>query len=104
MQVVIINEYLRKLYEGIKVPGKPRYNAEVIDKFKKTIIKMQLAENLQGIRAQNGLNFEALSGELKGYYSVRVNYNYRLILKLDHNENIQLTDAVLVYDLTNHYQ
>jgi len=66
--------------------------------------KLQMAESLQDIKAQKGLNFEALKGKLKGYHSVRVDYQYRLILTLDKNENIGLTEILLVHDLTNQYQ
>ncbi|MHA4811018.1 type II toxin-antitoxin system RelE/ParE family toxin [Flavitalea flava] len=104
MEVQIANDYLRKLFEGKAVPGKPQFNSEVITKFKKTVLKMQMAESLQDIKAQKGLNFEALKGKLKGYYSVRIDYHYRLILTLDKNEHILLTEVILVHDLTNHYQ
>ncbi|MGV3767710.1 MAG: type II toxin-antitoxin system RelE/ParE family toxin [Chitinophagaceae bacterium] len=104
MQVQIADDYLRKLFEGKTVSGKPRFNKEVIVRFKKTILKMVLADNIHDIMAQKGLNFEALSGNLNGYYSVRINAQYRLLLTLDQNEKIHLTEVITVKELTNHYK
>lgn len=98
------NSYLEKLFQGRPVPGKPRYNSDVIVKFKKTILKLQYADSLKELRSQRGLNFEALKGDFKGYYSVRVDLSYRLILTIDKDYQLAVTDILLVHDLTNHYQ
>jgi proteic killer suppression protein len=98
------NAYLEKLFEGRPVSGKPRYDNEVVVKFKKTILKLQYANNFKEIKAQKGLNFEVLKGDLKGYFSVRADYSYRLILTVDKNEGIKISDILTVLDLTNHYQ
>lgn len=104
MEIQIVNEYLRRLYEGKSIQGKPRFNNEVVTKFKKTVLKLKMAENLQEIRVQKGLNFEALRGNLKGFFSVRVDNQFRLILTLDQKEQIQLTEVIHVHELSNHYQ
>ncbi len=104
MVVQFEDAYLQKLFEGKSVPGKPRYSSEVITKFKKTVLRLQYADNLREIKSLKGLNFEALKGNLKGYYSVRVDYSYRLILTVDKNETVKITEVLTVHDLTNHYQ
>ena len=63
MNVQFNNAYLEKLFEGRAIAGKPRYGSEVITKFKKTILKLKYADNLKEIKAQRGLNFEALKGD-----------------------------------------
>ncbi|HEX9510337.1 MAG TPA: type II toxin-antitoxin system RelE/ParE family toxin [Puia sp.] len=98
------NAYLEKLFEGKAVPGKPKYSSDVVTKFKKTILKLRYADSLREIKNQKGLNFEALKGDLKGYYSVRVDYSYRLILTVDKDETIRITEVLTIHDLTNHYQ
>ncbi len=98
------NSYLQKLFEDSPVTGKPKYNSDVVMKFKKTILKLQLADEIRDIKVQRGLNFEALKGKLKGYYSVRVDYSYRLILTLDKEGILNVSDVITVVDLTNHYQ
>jgi len=104
MVVQIKNSYLEKPYEGKAVSGKPRYGGDVIIKFKKTILKLKLADSLREIKNIRGLNFEALKGDLKGYYSVRVDYSYRIILTVDKDETVKITEILTVHDLTNHYK
>ena len=104
MLIQFANTYLEKLFEGRPVPGKPRYSSEVITKFKKTILKLQYANNMREIRSQRGLNFEALKGDYKGFYSVRVDYSYRLILAVDKDHRMTISEIIFIHDLTNHYQ
>jgi proteic killer suppression protein len=104
MLVQFANTYLEKLFEGKAVPGKPRYSSEVIAKFKKTILRLQYADSLRQIKSIRGLNFELLKGDLKGFYSVRVDYSYRLILTVGPDDRIKVTEVITVHDLSNHYQ
>lgn len=103
MIVKFKNFYLQKLFEGEDVPGKPKYDKAVITKFKKTILKLQFANSITEIRQQKGLNFESLKGDLKGHFSVRVDYNYRLILTIE-KDKIEVSEIILIHFLTNHYQ
>lgn len=104
MIVQFRNSYLQKLFEGKPVPGKPRYGSDVIIKFKKTILKLQYADSIRQLSALKGLNLEALKGDLKGFFSVRVDYQYWLILSVDKEESIVIKEILIVEDLTNHYQ
>ena len=76
---------------------------EDILKFKKTVLMLQNTESIKELRQFRGLNFEALKGDYKGYFSVRVDLHYRLILSVEKN-SIVLTDVLIIEDLTNHYQ
>ncbi|MBN9383411.1 MAG: type II toxin-antitoxin system RelE/ParE family toxin [Chitinophagaceae bacterium] len=104
MLVQFNNAYLEKIFEGKPISGKPRYSSEVGVKFKKTILKLKYADNLMEIKSLRGLNFEALKGELKGFYSVRVDYSYRLLLTIDKKDVITVAEILIIHDLTNHYQ
>ena len=104
MTIQFKNTYLEKLFQGKTVPGKPKYSSDIIVKFKKTILKLQYADNIRELKSQRGLNFETLKGDYKGYYSVRVDYSYRLILTLDKDNQLAITEVLSVHDLTNHYQ
>ena len=97
------NPYLQKLFEGKPVTGKPRFNAEVVLKFKKTVLMLKNTDSIKELRKFRGLNFEALKGDFKGYYSVRVDLHYRLILSIE-KDSIVVTDVLIIEDLTNHYQ
>lgn len=104
MLIQFKNTYLEKIFEGRPVAGKPRYSSDVILKFKKTVLKLKYADSLKDIKAQRGLNFEALKGDLKGFYSVRVDYSYRLILAVDKDNVVTVSEIITIHDLTNHYQ
>src|SRR5260221_11222303 len=97
------NAYLQKIFEGKQVTGKPKYSQGVILKFKKTVLMLQHTGSIQELRKFRGLNFEALKGDYKGYYSVRVDLQYRLILSVEKN-SIVVTDVLVIEDLTNHYR
>ncbi|MCP9752038.1 type II toxin-antitoxin system RelE/ParE family toxin [Ferruginibacter sp. HRS2-29] len=104
MVIKIKNAYLAKLFAGEVVRGKPRYNTDTIVKFKKTILKLTNAESFRELASQKSLHFEALKCNLKGFHSVRVDIHYRLILSLEKDGTIDVTDVILVHDLSNHYQ
>lgn len=98
------NPYLQKLFEHKPVTGKPQYSADVIQKFKKTVLKLQFTDNIRELQKFKGLNFEALKGNWKGYYSVRVDYHYRLILSVEEDGSVTVTQVLIIEDLTKHYQ
>lgn len=103
MIVEFNNAYLQRIFEGKQVIGKPKYSQDVVLKYKKTVLMLQNAENVKELRKFRGLNFEALKGEFKGYYSVRVDLSYRLILRVE-KDSVVITDILIIEDLTNHYQ
>jgi toxin HigB-1 len=104
MLIKFRTSYLEKLFEGKPVPRKPKYSQEVITKFKKTILMLQFTESVSELKRLKGLNFEALKGDLKGYYSVRVNIQYRLILSIEKDKSVVVKEIVVIEDLSKHYQ
>jgi toxin HigB-1 len=104
MVIKFRTSYLEKLFEGKPVPGKPKYSEEVLTKFKKTILMLQFTESISELKRFKGLNFEALKGDLKGYYSVRVNIQYRLILSIEKDKSVVVKEIVVIEDLSKHYQ
>lgn len=56
-----------------------------------------------GLRHLRSMNFEALKGNLKGLYSVRVDYRYRLLFTIE-KDLLMITEIIVVEDLNNHYQ
>ena len=104
MKTTITDSYLEKLFQGKAISGKPKYSSDIVVKFKRTVQKLQLASNIKDLKEQRGLNFEALKGEYKGYFSVRVDRSYRLILTYKKGKKSNFADCITVIDLTNHYQ
>ncbi len=103
MVVQFNNAYLEKIFEVKQVAGKPKYSRDVILKFKKTVLMLKNTESISELRKFRGLNFEGLKGDFKGYFSVRVDLQYRLILSVEKNLVI-ITDILIIEDLTKHYQ
>ena len=96
--------YLKELYEDGKCKNKKyRFDAAVIKKYQKRIDTLIAAIRIEDLFIFNSLNFETLKGS-NDYYSIRIDYHYRLEFKV-RNEG---TEAVLtictVTDITNHYQ
>lgn len=103
MIVEFKNAYLQKIFEGRPVTGKPKYSQEVIVKFKKTVLMLQNTGSIKELRNFRGLNFETLKGNFKGFHSVRVDLQYRLILSVEKG-SVVITDILIIQDLTKHYQ
>ncbi len=103
MVVQFNNAYLQKIFEGKEVAGKPKYSQGVILKFKKTVLMLKNTESINELRKFRGLNFESLKGDFKGYFSVRVDLQYRLILRVEKNL-VMITDVLIIEDLTKHYE
>ena len=97
------DEYLEHLAKDEKIKGKPKYDLEVILKYRKTLKILQVMPNTVGLRNLRSLNFEALKGDLKGYYSVRVDYKYRLLFTIE-KDLITISEIIVIEDLNNHYQ
>ena len=103
MVIKFNNEYLELLAKDAKVKGKPKYDVEVILKYKKTLKVLQVMPNTAGLRHLRSLNFEPLKGNMAGLYSVRVDYRYRLIFSIE-KDVVTITEIIVIEDLNNHYQ
>ena len=103
MVVQFKNAYLEKLYAGLPVSGKPRYSDDVIEKFRKRILLMCNVESAVRLRQFKSLHFEALKGDKKGLYSIRVDHKYRLEFAIEMNK-VSLIEIILIKELSNHYR
>ena len=95
---------LENLFLGVKDAKKPKYDSNVILQFKKTVLKLKLAEGISQLVKIKSLNFEHLKGNLAGYCSVRVNKGYRIIFVIESDDKINLEEMIIIEDLNNHYQ
>ena len=102
MTIKIEKRELYEIYQNLE-KGKSKYSKEVKKAFVKTVKMLKNADNLAQIREFKGLNFEALKGDFKGKYSVRVDIKYRIILRKE-KDKILIEDILIIEDLTNHYQ
>ena len=102
MRIEFQDDYLEQLYLDI-AKGKPKFQEIVIKKYRKTIDLLVTIGSSQKFHDFKGLNFEALTRNRKGSYSVRIDYHYRLIFRLE-NDILELEEIILIDELSNHYQ
>ena len=102
MQVEYEKDYLRELYEKGRCKNKKyRFQAQVVAKYQKRIDTLMVATRKEDLFVFNSLNFEALDN---GYYSIRIDYHYRLEFTLQENGTEPVITICTVTDITNHYQ
>ena len=103
MTVKFKDDYLKNLYADQPVKGKPLYNKEVVKKFQDRILLMEQVRSTKQLRELKSLHFEALLGNKKGLFSVRINRQYRLEFKIE-NDSILLEEIILIEELSKHYE
>ena len=106
MEIHFNNELLIDLYEGNKVKNKEfRSNPNLIKQYIKTVNKLRAVAKVEELYQYAGLNYEKLKGNLKGYSSVRINIQYRLIFE-EVASNKEPFEIVLfkLEEISKHYQ
>lgn len=107
MRVVFSNKELKQWFETPlnDIEEKLPFNIEILKQYKKKVQLILSADSLIELKKINGLNFEALKGDRKGQFSIRLNKQYRLIIKqLTENENSIVIDIVLIIEISKHYE
>jgi proteic killer suppression protein len=105
MIVTFDKDYLKELYEfGRCSEKKYRFQPDIIKRYQRRIMFMSEANSINDLMALNSLNFEALSGDKKGTFSIRVNNKYRIEFLI--TENLQDTRLTIcnITELSNHYK
>lgn len=102
MVVEYEKEYLEELYENGRCKNKKyRFQKAVVSKYQKRIDTLMAATRIEDLFVFNSLNFEALDN---GYYSIRIDYHYRLEFKLRQEGTERVLTICTITDITNHYQ
>ena len=81
---------LRQLFENDIARG---VNAEHVQKLKQILLVMQAAQQIEGLNLPN-FRLHPLTGDLKGFWSITVRANWRVIFRFEDGEasNIDLVD------------
>jgi plasmid maintenance system killer protein len=103
MRVIIEDEYLRALFVNGRSVGIPRFNKEIEERFVKRVIQIEQAANTNDLRMLKSLHFEKLSGSLANKYSIRVNYAFRIIFRIEKDGNNVRVEVIYIDELSNHY-
>ena len=75
---------LKALYEDDNVKGLP---AEMADKLRKLLFALETAASLDQVGRFPGWKLHPLKGDLKGFWSLTVSGNWRLIFRFDEKTN-----------------
>jgi proteic killer suppression protein len=95
-------DYLEELYNDGKCTNKKyRFQKQVVTKYQKRIDTLMAATRLEDLFVFNSLNFEALNN---GFYSIQIDYHYRLEFKVRQEGSEPIVTICTVTDITNHYQ
>lgn len=82
MKVVFETKELEHLYTSPlnAIRGKQKFSREVIKQYQAKVRILTVIDKLKDLRPIRSLNFEALSGNRKGQFSIRLNKQFRLII------------------------
>ncbi|NJD61335.1 MAG: type II toxin-antitoxin system RelE/ParE family toxin [Deltaproteobacteria bacterium] len=88
------NKVTDELYNGLATKGVSRLPQEIIQKTLNKLDVLNGAHDLLDLRSPPGNRLEALKGDFAGFYSIRVNDQWRIIFRWkDGNAyEVQLTD------------
>lgn len=105
MNISFNNRLLIDLYEGNKITHKQfRSNLNLVKQYIKTVNKLKSVEKVEQLFQYAGLNYEKLKGNFKGYSSVRINNQYRLIFEEVTGEEEPLQIVLFkLEEISNHY-
>lgn len=95
MDVEFRNRRLKRYYTDRGVAGK--LPAQVAEAYLDAIDLLRAADDLNALRANKGARLEQLGGQLRGLYSIRLNRQWRLILKEGDDDAV-----IIVWDVNNH--
>jgi len=77
------NQLTKDLYEDKKSRLTSRFPYELIRISRRKLQYIDEADSLNDLKAPPGNRLEALKGNLKGYYSIRINNQWRIIFKYE---------------------
>jgi len=96
--------YLKELYEyGVTSDKKHRYQPNIVERYKNCIDYLRNAPRKEALFLVRSLHFEALKGDKRGRFSVRVNKQYRVEFTLDENIETPVLTICNIVELSNHY-
>src|ERR1044072_970576 len=105
MEIVFKSLELENIFRTGKETGKPKYGQHIIKDFVKVVVILKRAPNTTLLSKMRSLHFEALKHELRGYHSVRVNDQYRLIFKIEKKGlKVKITvETIEIYSLEDYH-
>jgi len=84
------------LYTSLR--GARRFPSGVVDSFFEAMAHIAAASDRRDLQALRGLRLEKLSGTYKGKYSIRLNDQFRVLLRLETDRNGELVVVLQIVD------
>lgn len=78
----------------------PRLGPDVTTAFRKKVAYLEEAESETDLRNYKALHFEKLRGDRAGQHSIRLNRQWRLVLRIESDAEGRL---LIVVEVVNHY-
>ncbi len=97
MRVEFEDEDLRRLYTDARFRI-PRFGPDVTKQFRKKVAFLYAAADERDLYAYRALRFEKLAGDRVGQHSIRLNDQWRLIIRLARDDAGRLLVVVEVVD------
>ena len=105
MLIEFDKDYLCELFVSGKTNDKKhRYQPEIIRGYRKCVMFLKRADNVEQLYPIHSLNYEALQGDKKGVSSVRINKQYRLEFTVRNMGDEQIVTVCRLLDISNHYK
>ncbi|WP_456392238.1 type II toxin-antitoxin system RelE/ParE family toxin [Persephonella sp.] len=82
-----MKNFLDKETEKLYIRGRSRkFPPEIWDRAVRKLDMLRRAKTLEDLKAPPSNRLEALKGDLKGFYSIRINDQYRIIFRFEHGD------------------
>jgi toxin HigB-1 len=90
----IADKLTQDVFDGVNSKAVRRFPAELHRKARHKLDLLNAAGALADLRVPPGNQLEALKGDLKGYFSIRINDQWRVIFKWIENnaEEVRIVD------------
>jgi proteic killer suppression protein len=97
MRLRFDNDDLRRLYEELDFVL-PRLGRDLVKAFRKKVGLIEEAAVEHDLRSMRSLHFEKLVGDRTGQHSIRLNDQWRLILRLETDADGRLIAIIEIID------
>lgn len=88
-----------------EINGKLPFSKDIVKQFKKKVQLLISVNSTDDLKQFRSLNFEALKGDRKGSYSIRLNIQYRLIFTIEKEISGEMRiEILLLNEITKHYE
>jgi proteic killer suppression protein len=96
--------YLKELYlKGRTSDKKHRFQPDIVKRYKDRVNFLMKVSSKEELYPVKSLHFEALQGDKKGEFSIRVNEKYRIEFTLEEDVEQPILTICNIVELSNHY-